>query len=125
MNNKFTSDQIISFMKTKGLRVEYIKTLTRAEKTKLKAQLISEMLEKIESERKRNSKNAKQRARYFKKNLANKECVCHECLQTKTYKEMAIANYRSPKHEINLCQDCLDKDYLCVQLENDYDEYPQ
>lgn len=125
MNNEFTSDQIISFMKTKGLRVEYIKTLTKAEKTKLKAQLISEMLEKIEAQRKRNRKNAKQRAKYFRENLADKECVCNECLQTKTYKEMAIANHRSPKHEMNLCQDCLDKDYLHDQFEENYDEYPQ
>ena len=108
------------------MNIEYLKSLSFQERKAVKAQVLAEQNAKSEKARKRNARNANRRNRYFVTTIADKECVCGSCGLTKTYKEMAIANKRSPKHEDNLCNDCLDYetkiDEALEKLEEMYNE---
>lgn len=101
---------------------EYLKSLPLSERMKVKAQVKFEIEQKALAEKKKREKNAKRRARYYIKHIADKQCICNECGLTKTYKEMAFANRRSPKNEDNLCSVCIENEIetekLLEQLEN-------
>jgi len=105
---------------------EYLKSLSFEERKAVKAQVLAEQNAKSEKARKRNARNANRRSRYYVTTIADKQCVCGSCGLTKTYKEMAIANRRSPKHEDNLCHDCLEYeakiDEALEKLEEMYNE---
>lgn len=101
----------------------YLKSLSFEERKQIKAKVLAEINAKSEANRKRNARNANRRARYYKLNIADKQCICNTCGLTKTYKEMAMANRRSPKHEDNICHVCLEKeieiDKILDQIEDD------
>ena len=106
--------------------IEYLKSLSFEERKQVKLQVLTEQNIKSEQARKRNARNANRRNRYYVTKIADKECTCNNCGLVKTYKEMAIANRRSPKHEDNICNDCLAKeieiDQILEEMEKMYDE---
>lgn len=124
MKHQFTNEQIFSFMEKKGIGPDKLRAISLSERMKIKAQLLSEMTNEFQKAHDRNLKNAKRRARYYRIKIADRPCVCFECGQTKTYKEMAIANIRSPKHEDNVCETCLENEYPDHEIfEEDFEEY--
>lgn len=98
---------------------EYLKSLPLSERMKVKAQVLLELNAKTEAAQKKRKRNENRRARYYKLNIADKQCLCNTCGLTKTYKEMAIANRRSPKHEDNICNVCLQKE---IEIDNILDQ---
>ena len=108
------------------MNIEYLKSLSFEERKRVKLQVLTEQHAKSEEARKRNARNANRRKRYYATKIADKQCTCNNCGLIKTYKEMAIANRRSPKHEDNICNDCLAKeieiDQILEEMEKMYDE---
>lgn len=124
MKHNFTNEQILSFIQKKGISPENFRAFSLSERMKIKAQLLSEMTNEFQKAHESNLKKAKRRAKYYQMKIADRPCVCFECGQTKTYKEMPLANIRNPKDKDNICEPCLENQYPDHEIfEEDFEEY--